>query len=178
MGPSMSEMQSAAGRSLEGVSSPRLGAIAPPGGSTGAAAGSSADNATEESATEQVHNVGKLLRVGGMLREMLDESRRESLDADARQRAQALLGRCIEELKAAISPDLGTELDRINLPFANEVPTQSELRLSQAQLVGWFEGLFHGMQATLMGQQMGGQVPHPLRRQGPPQPDQRPGQYL
>ncbi|MGH2717342.1 MAG: proteasome activator [Actinomycetota bacterium] len=167
----MSEIQPAGGQPLEGVASPRFGAIAPPGGSA-AATGSTEDT------TEQVSNVGKLLRVGGMLREMLDESRRDSLDADARRRAQALLGRCIDELKEAMSPDLGAELDRINLPFAGEVPSQSELRLTQAQLVGWFEGLFHGMQATLMGQQMGGQVPHPLRRQGTPQPDPRPGQYL
>ncbi|HEU5004057.1 MAG TPA: proteasome activator [Actinomycetota bacterium] len=135
--------------------------------------------------TEQVHNVGKLLRVGGMLREMLDETRRDSLDQDARQRAVALLGRCIAELKEAISPDLQAELDRVNLAFGTEPPSQSELRLTQAQLVGWFEGLFHGMQATLMGQQMGsmmgqgpGGVPHPLRRPGPPGPDTRPGQYL
>lgn len=175
MGQTMNAMEPASGRPLEGGSGPRFGAVAPPGGDT-AAPGRESDGATE-----QVHNVGKLLRVGGMLREMLDEARRDSLDADARRRAQALLARCIEELKGAISPDLGAELDRLNLPFAAEVPTQSELRLTQAQLVGWFEGLFHGMQATLMGQQMGGQVPHPLRRQGQPgapPPDSRPGQYL
>lgn len=139
-----------------------------------------------DSATEQVHNVGKLLRVGGMLREMLDETRRDSLDQDARRRAVDLLGRCVTELKEAISPDLQAELDRVNLAFAAEPPSQSELRLTQAQLVGWFEGLFHGMQATLMGQQMGsmmgqGGVPHPLRRPGQPGapgPDTRPGQYL
>ena len=131
--------------------------------------------------TEQVHNLGKLLRVGGMLREMLDETRRESLDAEARRVAVDLLARAIAELKEAISPDLQTELERVHPDFSGEVPTQSELRLTQAQLVGWFEGLFHGMQATLMGQQMGaaGQVPHPMRRPGAPSPDQRaPGQYL
>jgi hypothetical protein len=127
---------------------------------------------------ELVHNIGKLLRVGGMLREMLDEARRDSLDAEARRRAVELLTRCIEELKGAISADLAGELDRISVPFGGVVPTQSELRLTQAQLVGWFEGLFHGMQATLMGQQMGGAVPHPLRRPGPSQPESRPGQYL
>ncbi|HLI57991.1 MAG TPA: proteasome activator [Actinomycetota bacterium] len=173
----MTEMQPTPGRPFEGGPEPRFGAVAPPGGSS-AGGTSAAPGAEGEAASEQVHNVGKLLRVGGMLREMLDESRRDSLDADARRRAEALLARCIEELKGAVSPDLGTELDRINLPFAGEVPSQSELRLTQAQLVGWFEGLFHGMQATLMGQQMGGQVPHPLRRQGPAQPDARPGQYL
>jgi hypothetical protein len=130
--------------------------------------------------TEQVHNIGKLLRVGGMMREMLDETRRDSLDAEGRRLAVDLLDRCLVELKGAISPDLQTELDRVHMAFPGDVPTQSELRLTEAQLVGWFEGLFHGMQATLMGQQMqgAGQVPHPLRRSGPPQPDQRPGQYL
>ena len=133
-----------------------------------------------ESAEELVHNVGKLLRVGGMLREMLDEARRDSLDQEGRRQAQTMLGTCLEELKGAISPDLQAELDRINLPFTGEVPTQSELRLRQAQLVGWFEGLFHGMQATMMGQ-MGSQVPHPMRRPGQPGapgPESRPGQYL
>ena len=128
--------------------------------------------------TELVHNIGKLLRVGGMMREMLDETRRDSLDQEGRRRAQDLLARCVAELKGAISADLQGELDRINLAFSGEVPTQSELRITQAELVGWFEGLFHGMQATLMGQQMGGQVPHPMRRPGPPPPEQRPGQYL
>jgi hypothetical protein len=128
---------------------------------------------------EQVHNIGKLLRVGGMLREMLDETRRESLDAEARRVAVDLLARAIGELKEAISPDLQTELERIHQGFSVEIPTQSELRLVQAQLVGWFEGLFHGMQATLMGQMGAGQVPHPMRRPGGPPPDQRaPGQYL
>jgi hypothetical protein len=144
----------------------------------GAPAAGSADAA---GGTEQVHNIGKLLRVGGMLREMLDETRRESLDAEARRLAVDLLARAIAELKEAISPDLQSELDRVHLGFAGDVPSQSELRLTEAQLVGWFEGLFHGMQATLMGQQMGapGQVPHPLRRPGSPPPDQRaPGQYL
>jgi hypothetical protein len=144
----------------------------------GAPAASSAD---APEGTEQVHNIGKLLRVGGMLREMLDETRRESLDAEARRLGVDLLARAIAELKEAISPDLQREMDRVHLGFAGDVPSQSELRLTQAQLVGWFEGLFHGMQATLMGQQMGaqGQVPHPLRRPGAPPPDQRPtGQYL
>src|SRR5436190_24277386 len=84
--------------------------------------------------TEQVHNIGKLLRVGGMLREMLDETRRESLDAEARRLSVDLLSRAIAELKEAISPDLQTELDRIHLQLPREVPTQSELRLTQAQL--------------------------------------------
>ena len=130
--------------------------------------------------TELVHNVGKLLRVGGMMREMLDETRRDSLDQEARRRAVVLLEKSLSELKEAISPDLQTELDRVNVGFDDEVPTQSELRMTQAQLVGWFEGLFHGMQATMMGQQMSGQgpVPHPMRQPGPPQTDQRPGQYL
>lgn len=133
-------------------------------------------------ATEQVHNIGKLLRVGGMLREMLDETRRESLDTDGRRRAQDLLARALTELKDAISPDLQAELDRVNMAFTGEVPTQSELRISQSELVGWFEGLFHGMQATLMGQQLaagqGGPVPHPMRRPGPQRPEPGQGQYL
>ena len=141
----------------------------------GASAGSD-----QPEGTELVHNVGKLLRVGGMMREMLDETRRDSLDQEARRRAVVLLEKSLSELKEAISPDLQTELDRVNVAFEDEVPTQSELRLTQAQLVGWFEGLFHGMQATIMGQQMSGQaaVPHPMRHPGPPQPDHGPGQYL
>jgi hypothetical protein len=106
-----------------------------------------ASGADPPEGTEQVHNLGKLLRVGGMLREMLDETRRESLDAEARRVAVDLLARAVAELKEAISPDLQTELERVHHEFSGEGAP--------------------------------GQVPHPMRRPGGPQPDQRaPGQYL
>src|SRR5205807_6750968 len=103
-----------------------------------------ASRADAPEGTEQVHNIGKLLRVGGMLREMLDETRRESLDAEARRVAVDLLARAIAELKEAISPDLQTELERVHPDLSGQVPTQSELPLPPAQLAGGFEGLFHG----------------------------------
>src|SRR5437899_10273321 len=94
---------------------------------------------------ELVQNIGKLLRVGGMMREMLDETRRDSLDQECRRRAQELLARCVAELKGAISPDLQSELDRVNLALGGAVPPQSAPRLTQAQLGGSLVGLLHGM---------------------------------
>ena len=62
------------------------------------------------------------------------------------------------ELGAALSVDLREELGRLALPFADDVaPTSDELRIAQAQLVGWLEGLIQGIQATLFAQQMAAQ---------------------
>lgn len=130
---------------------------------------------------EMVEHPAKLLRIGGMLRESLEEVRRASLDEEGRRRASESHRLAIEELKQALSADLKEELGRVTIPFHGEVPTQSELGIAHAQLVGWLEGVFHGMQAVLFGQQMAAQgQPSPFRRPGPPPPEQPrgPGQYL
>jgi hypothetical protein len=92
-----------------------------------------------------------------MTKQLLDEVRQAPLDAASRARLRDIYDTSIRELAEGLSPDLAAELDRLALPFESDVPSESELRVAQAQLVGWLEGLFHGIQATLFAQQMAAQ---------------------
>jgi hypothetical protein len=95
------------------------------------------------------------MRIGSMVKQLLDEARQAPLDEASRVRLKEIYETSVQELGEAVSPDLRDELARLALPFdANNVPSESELRVAQAQLVGWLEGLFHGIQATLFAQQM------------------------
>ena len=100
----------------------------------------------------------KLIRIASMTRATLDEVRQAPLDEAGRSRLLEIYRRSIDELKEALSPDLREELDEIFLPLTSEVPSESELRIAQAQLVGWLEGLFHGIQASLWSQQVAAQA--------------------
>jgi hypothetical protein len=102
---------------------------------------------------EQVTSPTKLIRIASMVRTMLDEVRRAPLDDAGRRRLREIHERSLEELQSVLSPDLRKELEEVVLPFDSDAPTESELRLAQAQLVGWLEGLFHGIQAALFTQQ-------------------------
>jgi hypothetical protein len=102
---------------------------------------------------EQVTQPTKLIRIASMVRSMLDEVRRAPLDDAGRRRLREIHDRSIEELDSVLSPDLQKELTEVVLPLTSDTPSESELRLAQAQLVGWLEGLFHGIQATLFTQQ-------------------------
>ncbi len=95
----------------------------------------------------------KVMRIGAMVKNLLDEARAAPLDEAGRARLREIYEISIAELSGALSPDLGSELGRMAMPFSAEVPTESELRIAQAQLVGWLEGLFHGIQASLFAQQ-------------------------
>jgi len=101
-----------------------------------------------------VESPAKVMRIGSMVKQLLDEVRTASLDEPGRTRLREIYEQSIRELETALSEDLSQELDRMAIPFGEGVPTESELRVAQAQLVGWLEGLFHGIQATLMAQQM------------------------
>ena len=141
-----------------------------------------------------VEQPGKLLRIAMMVREMLEEVRRAPLDENAREHLADIHARVVQELKAALSGPLAEELDRITLPFGqNEIPSEAELRIAHAQLLGWLEGLFQGIQAAIASQQlqMASQLEEMRRRALPPgdpvsgdqRPDVRtidpnPGQYL
>ena len=130
---------------------------------------------------EMVQQPAKLFRIGGMIRELLEELRRAPLDEEGRRRARDMHLQAIEELKAAVSADLRDELEAMSLPFSGEVPTQPELTVSQAILAGWFEGVFHGMQAFLFAQQGPRSPMNPMQRPGVPSPGdpvRGPGQYL
>lgn len=132
-----------------------------------------------------VEQPGKLLRIAVMIREMLEEVRRAPLDVDARENLAAIHQRVIEELRGALPGALAEELGRIAMPFDGDVPTEAQLRISQAQLLGWLEGLFQGIQAAIASQQMSmaAQLDE-MRRRSLPQtttpgrPGETPGQYL
>jgi hypothetical protein len=130
---------------------------------------------------ELVSEPAKVMRVGSMIKQLLDEVRSTPLDEPSRERLKIIFERSIDELGSALSPDLRDELDRLALPFGSDTtPTDVELRIAQAQLVGWLEGLFHGIQATLFAQQMAARQQLENMRaeltQGGPRPPGMPGQ--
>ena len=132
---------------------------------------------------EFVSEPAKVMRVGSMIKQLLDEVRTTELDEPSRVRLREIYDMSVNELGSALSPDLRAELERLASPFADDVtPTEIELRIAQAQLVGWLEGLFHGIQATLFAQQMAArQQLEQVRGQLPPGAvpgDDRPGTYL
>ncbi len=137
---------------------------------------------------ESVEHPDKVMRIGSMFRQLIDEVRSASLDEAGRHRLREIYDTSVHELGQALSPDLSDELGRLAPPFSTDArPSEAELRVAQAQLVGWLEGLFHGIQATLFAQQMaarqqledmGRRLP-PGQRPGPgDQGGERPGTYL
>jgi hypothetical protein len=107
-----------------------------------------------ELVTESVTEPAKVMRIGSMVKQLLEEVRTSQLDAGSRERLAEIYERSVVELADALSPDLQQELRMLALPFSDGIPSEGELRIAQAQLVGWLEGLFHGIQATLFAQQM------------------------
>ena len=107
------------------------------------------------SVTDLVEEPAKVMRIGNMIRQLLAEVKSAPLDDASRQRLRRIHETSISELKQGLAPELAEELERITLPFNDDVtPTDAELRIAQAQLVGWLEGLFHGIQTALFAQQM------------------------
>jgi hypothetical protein len=142
---------------------------------------------TEESdgaeSSESVEHPAKVMRIGSMIKQLLDEVRQAPLDEASRTRLREIYETSVAELAEGLSPDLRGELGRMTSPFRpDEVPSEGELRIAQAQLVGWLEGLFHGIQATLFAQQMAArnQLEEMRRRSlnAGPDPQDRPGTYL
>ena len=108
----------------------------------------------EGSLTDLVEQPAKVMRIGGMVRQLLDEVKAAPLDEASRARLREIHEQSISELEDGLAPELVAELERLSLPFGDETPSESELRVAQAQLVGWLEGLFHGIQAALYAQQV------------------------
>jgi hypothetical protein len=103
----------------------------------------------------QVTEPAKVMRIGSMIKLLLEEVRATSLDEASRERLAEVYERSITELSSALSPELQDELRTLTLPFGqDEIPSEAEIRVAKAQLVGWLEGLFHGIQASLMAQQL------------------------
>jgi hypothetical protein len=116
--------------------------------------GESVEN-DERSITDLVEQPAKVMRIGTMIRTLLEEVKSAPLDEASRQRLKEIHRSSIKELEAGLAPELIEELERLTLPFSEDgTPSDSELRIAQAQLVGWLEGLFHGIQTALFAQQM------------------------
>jgi hypothetical protein len=131
---------------------PHLVEVLPPPGGDHEASGERREQ--EEPDRETVSQPSKLIRIATMVKSMLEEVRQASLDEAGRQRLRQIHERSLQELSEVLSDDLKEELGEVMLPFDDGTPSDSELRIAQAQLVGWLEGLFHGIQATMMTQQM------------------------
>jgi hypothetical protein len=130
---------------------------------------------------EAVEQPAKVLRIGSMIKQLLDEVRQAELDEPSRERLREIYETSVGELSGALSDDLRDELARLAHPFNAATPSEAELRVAKAQLVGWLEGLFHGIQATLFAQQMAARQQLEEMRRLPPgeQPaGDRPGTYL
>src|SRR5271155_5242472 len=145
-----------------------------------ARSGDPQDESRERPVTEMVEQPAKVMRVGSMIRQLLEEVRAAPLDEKSRARLKEIHKSSIKELEDGLAPELVEELERLSLPFADdEVPSEAELRVAQAQLVGWLEGLFHGIQTTLFAQQMAARAQlEQMRRALPPgmiPPGQMPG---
>ena len=145
-----------------------------------------ADEPTEES-HEAVEQPAKVMRIGSMVKQLLEEVRQAPLDDAGRTRLGEIYEMSVRELAGGLSPDLRDELNRLSMPLGDGVPTEAELRIAQAQIVGWLEGLFHGIQATLFAQQVAAQSQlQQIRQRGLPGPgdtaggpsEARPGTYL
>ena len=138
----------------------------------------------EEPNREVVEQPAKVMRIGSMIKQLLDEVRQSPLDEKARTRLAEIYETSVKELAEGLSPDLREELGRMSMPLG-DAPSEAELRVAQAQLVGWLEGLFHGIQATLFAQQVAAQSQlQQMRQRGLPPggpdapPEGRPGTYL
>ncbi|MBN1091175.1 bacterial proteasome activator family protein [Blastococcus sp. TML/M2B] len=165
--------------------------VGPDGQPVGALPVGSAPGGGEDDAmqiNEMVEQPAKVMRIGTMIKQLLEEVRAAPLDEASRNRLRDIHASSIRELEQGLAPELREELERITLPFdEDQTPTDAELRIAQAQLVGWLEGVFHGIQTALFAQQMAARAQlEEMRRKALPggqssaQPDLRPGggQYL
>ncbi len=123
----------------------------------------------QRNVTELVEQPAKVMRIGNMIRQLLDEVKSAPLDDASRARLAQIHASSIAELEQGLAPELVEELERLSLPFTSETPSESELRIAQAQLVGWLEGLFHGIQTAIYAQQMAARAQlEQMRRALPP----------
>jgi len=162
----MSDQTNSDRNGAEAEENPRVVVVGP----DGVAVETDAEHSRERPVTEMVEQPAKVMRVGSMIRQLLEEVRAAPLDEKSRARLKEIHSSSIKELEDGLAPELIDELERLSLPFAeDEVPSEAELRVAQAQLVGWLEGLFHGIQTTLFAQQMAArQQLEQMRRALPP----------
>jgi len=146
----------------DGSEQQRIVVVGPDGQALGVlpvAGDGTGEEPTEGSVADMVEQPAKVMRIGTMIKQLLEEVRTAPLDEASRARLADIHRRSITELESGLAPELVEELERLSLPFSDErVPSESELRIAQAQLVGWLEGLFHGIQTALFAQQMAAQA--------------------
>ncbi|AOP44901.1 peptidylprolyl isomerase [Streptomyces lydicus] len=136
----------------------------------GTGGGSDGEEPREIPVTDMVEQPAKVMRIGSMIKQLLEEVKAAPLDEASRVRLKEIHASSVKELEDGLAPELVEELERLSLPFTDEsVPTEAELRIAQAQLVGWLEGLFHGIQTALFAQQMAARAQlEQMRRALPP----------
>ncbi|GAA1074917.1 bacterial proteasome activator family protein [Tsukamurella spumae] len=150
--------------------------IIPAGADDGAAAATGGADSAAEELHGMVEQPAKVMRIGTMIKQLLEEVRAAPLDDASRARLKDIHRTSVKELEDGLSPDLQAELERLALPFTDEsTPSDAELRIAQAQLVGWLEGLFHGIQTALFAQQMAARAQLEQIRQGALPPGMTPG---
>jgi hypothetical protein len=163
--------------------------VGPDGRPVGMARVPTEDGDEEQGVGSMVEQPAKVMRIGTMIKQLLEEVRAAPLDEASRSRLKEIHENSIKELEEGLAPELREELHRLSLPFTEEgIPSEAELRIAQAQLVGWLEGLFHGIQTALFAQQMAARAQLEQMRRGLPpgagggQPDgglgRGTGQYL
>ncbi len=154
-------------------SSPHVVVVGPDGTPVGAARLASPDSVSDaeqpESVGDLVEEPAKVMRIGTMIKQLLEEVRAAPLDDASRTRVREIHQTSIRELEKALAPELQDELERLVRPFTDDsTPSDAELRIAQAQLVGWLEGLFSGIQTALFAQQMAARVQLEQMRRGLP----------
>ena len=136
-----------------------VGADGQPVGTVSVGADGSVEPSRQQSPADMIEQPAKVMRIGSMVKQLLEEVRAAPLDDASRLRLREVHHRSVEELAEGLAPELREELERLTLPFTDDqVPSDAELRIAQAQLVGWLEGLFHGIQTALFAQQMAARV--------------------
>jgi Bacterial proteasome activator len=148
---------------------PRVMVVGPGGfAEAGGGPDDSAEN-DERSVADLVEQPAKVMRIGSMIRQLLEEVKAAPLDEASRARLREIHQASIKELEQGLAPELVDELERLSLPFEGATPSEAELRIAQAQLVGWLEGLFHGIQTVIYAQQMAARAQlEQMRRALPP----------
>src|SRR5580698_1071135 len=148
---------------------PQVVVVGPDGIAVGGGSKDGDANPSERPITEMVEQPAKVMRIGSMIRQLLEEVKSAPLDEKSRARLKEIHQNSIKELEDGLAPELVAELERLSLPFEDDTPSEAELRVAQAQLVGWLEGLFHGIQTTLFAQQMAARAQlEQMRRALPP----------
>ncbi|MEV5296710.1 bacterial proteasome activator family protein [Amycolatopsis methanolica] len=147
----------------------RVVVVGPDGSPVGTARIPREDDEHQESVGDLVEEPAKVMRIGTMIKQLLEEVRAAPLDDASRDRLREIHQTSIKELEQALAPELQSELERLVKPFTDDTtPSDAELRIAQAQLVGWLEGLFHGIQTALFAQQMAARVQLEQMRRGLP----------